>query len=123
MPLLIKTKVGLSEISGLGLFSEEDIVAGSVVWKHCEILDGWIPSQEINPIKTHAEHFLCYDNQLNCYIRACDNVNWINHSENPNLDSPNKYIHYAKKNINKGEELTLDYKQICDIVAKNGIDF
>jgi hypothetical protein len=122
MPLLIKTYVSKSKIEGLGLFSNQFVGKGEVVWKHDIVLDGFISEEDFeansnnNALSDHFNHFLCYDKNIGSFIRACDNVNWINHSNNPNLDSPNKYIHYANKDIHQNEELTLNYNQICDRV-------
>ena len=68
--------------------------------------------------KDYIEHFCCYDKELRAWIKACDNANWMNHSDKPNLNSPTYYTHIANQNINKGEELTVDYRQIEDDVKE-----
>lgn len=120
MPLLLKTKIDKSKIHGLGLIADQDIPTNTVVWKHCPIIDGWIRESDIEQLgygvfSEHVDHFLCYDTEKKAYIRAADNVNWMNHSDVSNLDSPTKYIHVSKRNILKGEELTINYNQICDL--------
>ena len=119
MPLLVNTKVRPSSIHGMGLFADQKINKGDVVWEHSSVFDGWLNDYYLaiapDSLRKHVDNFYCYDNELKSYILACDNINWINHSGDPNLDSPTKYIHYAKREIESGEELTLDYKQICDL--------
>ena len=123
MPLLVNTKVSKSEIHNLGLFADQFIPTGTLVWKHDSVLDGWISSNEIQnapeSFKKHLDYFCCYDIELDSYIVAKDNVNWINHSDNPNLNSPTKYFHIALRDINVGEELTLNYRQICDLEVQD----
>ena len=118
MPLLVRTKVKPSNIEGLGLFSEEDIPKGTVVWKHDNILDGWYRASELryysDVTKEYIKHFCCYDKRIQGWIKSCDNANWMNHSDTPNLDSPNYYIHISNRDIKKGEELTLHYNTIGD---------
>ena len=118
MPLLVKTKVRPSAIEGLGLYADEDISSGTIVWKHDFIIDGWISENDwLNypeSLKEHIKHFCCYDSKMCGWIRASDNANWMNHSDEPNLDVPNYYIHIANRDIKKGEELTLDYDKIGD---------
>ena len=116
MPLLVATKVRQSSIEGFGLFADEDINYKTIVWQHNAAQDGWFNHKDWNTfpesLKTHILHFCCYDEKLEAYIRAGDNANWMNHSYEPNLFSPNYYMHIASRDITKGEELTVDYRFI-----------
>lgn len=120
MPMLFRTDVAASDIHGLGLFAKEPISKGSVFWKHDHIVDGWLDVASVrgkhkyNVFSEHMEYFYCYDMSLNLYIRHADNIIFINHSDYPNLNSPTKYVHIANKDIEVGEELTLNYRDICD---------
>lgn len=118
MTLLVKTKIKPSEIEGLGLFAEEDIPKNTIVWKHDDILDGWFYLQHLEnysqATKEYIKHFCCYDKKEKAWIKSCDNANWMNHSKNPNLNSPDYYIHIANRDIKMGEELTLNYNDIGD---------
>ena len=119
MPMLYKTEVAKSSIHGLGLFAKDLIRKGSVFWKHDHIIDGWVDivsaeKPQYDMFLEHMEYFYCYDETLDLYIRPSDNLIFINHSDSPNLDSPSKYIHIANKDIERGEELTLNYRDICD---------
>ena len=119
MPMLYKTEVAKSSIHGLGLFSKNLIRKGSVFWKHDHIIDGWVDivsaeKPQYDVFLEHMDYFYCYDETLDLYIRHADNIIFINHSETPNLTSPSKYVHIASRDIEKGEELTLNYRDICD---------
>lgn len=127
MPLFVQTELRPSSIHGLGLFACEPITQGQTVWEHDAIFDGWIHINLIqNPrfrvLRNHIEYLYPYDAEIESYIRAADNMNFANHSNEPNLLAPNKYLHIAARNIEMGEELTLDYRKICDLAA-NGLEF
>lgn len=118
MPLLVATKVKPSSIHGLGLFADQDIAKDAVVWEHSPGYDGWFycKTWQLFPkaLQDYIKHFCCYDRHLHAYIRAGDNANWMNHSDTPNLNAPNYYIHIANRDITTGEELTVNYKFIGD---------
>jgi len=118
MPLLVKTKIKPSSIEGLGLFAEQDIPKGTVIWKHDDLLDGWFYSANLSlyseATKDYIKHFCCYDKNRQGWIKSCDNANWMNHCDWPNIDSPNYYIHIANRDIMIGEELIVDYDTIGD---------
>jgi len=117
MPMLYRTEVAKSNIHGLGLFSKGLIRKGSVFWQHDAIIDGWVDIRGADRYPVflkHMDYFYCYDKTLDLYIRHADNIIFINHSDAPNLTSPSKYIHIASRDIEKGEELTLNYHNICD---------
>ena len=50
------------------------------------------------------------------------NINFLNHSSDPNLSAPTKYIHIAARDIEIDEELTVNYADICDL-AKDSLEF
>jgi SET domain-containing protein len=119
MPMLFRTQVAASGIHGLGLVAREPIPQGSVFWRHDPVIDGWIDIRTADRHKYDAfienvDYFYCYDEELDLFIRHADTIIFINHSDSPNLDSPSKYIHIANKDIDIGEELTLNYCNICD---------
>jgi len=119
MPMLFRTQVASSGIHGLGLVAREPIPQGSVFWRHDPVIDGWIDIRTAERLRYDAfvenvDYFYCYDEELDLFIRHADTIIFINHSDSPNLDSPSKYIHIANKDIDIGEELTLNYCDICD---------
>lgn len=117
MPLKVLTKVSISSIHGLGLFAQENISKGQLIWSHDPIIDGWYENIPYDDVLTkHLDRYCCYDQEKAQWIKTCDNVCFINHSDNPNLTCPNKYVHYAERDINFGEELTIDYRLVCDKV-------
>lgn len=121
MPMLYKTYVAASSIHGLGLFADEPIPKNTLFWKHDHIVDGWLQLDSVSrnygyssALMEHIQYFYCYDRSLDLYIRHSDNIIFINHADKPNLTTPTKYLHITNKDIAVGEELTLDYRDICD---------
>ena len=119
MPFLILNELKQSNIHGLGVFSLENIRKGTIVYKHDKILDGWFDNMDYNAAITMLIKKYCpYDSSINKFIKSCDNVNWMNHSNEPNLSAPTYYVHIASRNILVGEELTVNYKEVSDISDK-----
>lgn len=120
MPLLIKTELR----SCLGLFSSEFIQKGQIVWEHDAIFDGWIHANLIGHPKLavfrkHIESYYSYDAEINSYIRTADNTKFIRHHNSPNLLAQTKYCYISARNIELGEELTIDHSEICDLSSLN----
>ena len=118
--MLFKTYVATSSIHGLGLFANEPIPKNSLFWKHDNIIDGWLDIRSVegkhsyDVFLNHMNYFYCYDRSLDLYIKHADNIIFINHSDKSNLTSPTKYLHITNKDIKVGEEITLNYRDICD---------
>jgi SET domain-containing protein len=118
MPFLVLNELKPSDIHGLGVFAAENIKEGTVVFKHDAELDGWFDNKDYNPaLNSLIQKYCPYDSKLNKYIKACDNVNWMNHSDQPNLSAPTYYIHIANKDILIGEELTVNYNEVSDTAS------
>ena len=114
--LLVKTKIGQSKINGIGLFADQFIAKGTLVQKFMPGFDLIIPESEIQKLSEPArEQFLkyAYKNKDGQYILCFDDTRFLNHSDNPNLISndPVEEIDIAAKDIQKGEELTVNYKE------------
>ena len=115
MPFLILNELKQSNIHGLGVFALENIKKETIVYKHDKILDGWFDNTNYNPALTMLIKKYCpYDSSIDKFIKSCDNVNWMNHSDNPNLSAPTYYIHIANKDILIGDELTVNYNEVSD---------
>jgi len=117
--LLVKTKIGQSKISGIGLFADQFIKKGTAIWKFQTGFDLRVGKDELGNLSESAkEQFLKYaylnpDTQK--YILCFDDARFFNHSDEPNsidVDSPGdeEGLDVADRDIEKGEELTCNYK-------------
>ncbi|RJP45635.1 SET domain-containing protein-lysine N-methyltransferase [Candidatus Parcubacteria bacterium] len=114
--LLVKTRIGPSKIHGIGLFADQFIAKGTLVQKFMPGFDLIIPESEIQKLSEPArEQFLkyAYKNKDGQYILCFDDTRFLNHSDNPNLisNNPTEEIDVAAQDIQKGEELTVNYKE------------
>jgi hypothetical protein len=106
--LLVKTKIGPSEIHGLGLFAAEDVAAGTLVWRWDEGLDLAWPSLEVLPEPFRA-YVLHYGFRWDGLQRlAVDNARFVNHSDDPNTVEDGATMR-ARRQITSGEEITENY--------------
>lgn len=102
--LLVKTTIKVSQIHGLGLFADEPIAAGAVVWRFVDGFDRFIDQNDIEawpPIaQRHIFHY-CALLRNGKFLVAGDNDRFWNHSDNPNCITDEE----------PGEELTDNYLQ------------
>lgn len=117
--LLVQTKLGLSKIQGIGLFADQYISKGSLIWKFRPDFDLCVEKSKILSLSESAKRqFLRYaylNSQTNMYVLCFDDARFFNHSDNPNCNTiessdDKEGVEIAGKDIQKGEELTVDYK-------------
>lgn len=113
--LLVKTKVMESDIHGKGLFADEDIAKGSVIWKYAPgttqryKLKKFYDLIEKSEFET-AKTLLTYSYVRKGYVYFVkDNTRYINHTEQPNIVFSSNFAEVATRDILKGEELTENY--------------
>ena len=125
--LTVKTTVKQSSIHGLGVFADQFIPKGTIVWMFKEGIDFKYTKQQFEQMnkeqQTKMTHFSYYDNNLECYILCSDNSKYVNHSDNPNLSSyyDEHYVEgysYANRDIMIGEEITDDYYEYDGVVKE-----
>lgn len=118
--LLVKTKIGPSEIQGIGLFADQFIPKGTAVWKFMPGFDLKTSKNALNELSQPAkEIFLKYaylNPKTDKYVLCFDNARFLNHADEPNvisIDSPDdeEGIDVAAQDIRGGEELTGNYKE------------
>lgn len=128
--LFVKTKIGPSWIAGIGLFADQDIKKGELVWKFTPGFDQEIKAEKLLKLNTIAyQTFLNYSYRLldsKTYVLVFDDSRFLNHADKPNLidsdvDSSVWLGVIAARDIYRGEELTCDYKQFDADFEKRGI--
>lgn len=117
--LRIKTTLEPSLIHGIGLFADQKIVKGALIWKFDPGIDLLISQEtysglsEIN--KKFFDHYGYWSEEMGGYVCAADNHRFTNHSENPNVGTINAKLgddgeDVALRDIEPGEEITVDYR-------------
>ncbi|HEY9678338.1 MAG TPA: SET domain-containing protein-lysine N-methyltransferase [Drouetiella sp.] len=118
--LLIKTTLSPSPIHGSGLYAAEPIAKGTDMWRFQEGFDIERTSEEVEALPEVAKEWMkrygYLDHHLNTYILSFDDARFINHSEDPNMRPDYKRhrcaVGVAARDIAKGEEITIDYREI-----------
>jgi SET domain-containing protein len=116
--LLVKTKIGISKIHGIGVFADEFIPKGTWIWRFQEGFDQMIDTSELTklsePAKQQFLHYSYLSVSSKTYILAFDDSRFFNHSDNPNCEEAQipgeiESVTIAARDIEAGEELTDDY--------------
>ena len=119
----VRTRLGKSEIEGIGLFAAEPIKKGATVWTMTD-WDRQFDREDLDELPKLARQLVLrygfYDADKECYILDVDNGRFTNHSPAPNLIAASKgteeYL-CAARDIDAGEELTVDYRSIDGMAA------
>ena len=56
--LLVKTKIGTSKIHGIGLFADQDISKGTIVWSFDPLIDKTLTNSEIESLPDFMKEFI-----------------------------------------------------------------
>lgn len=115
--LLVKTKLGMSKISGIGLFADQFIPKGTIIWKYTEGVDLKITDEKLAELEKEypledLKKYLYRSKSSNLHILCGDDGRFINHAFAPNtLDTSedDEGFTVASKDIAPGEEITSDY--------------
>jgi SET domain-containing protein len=117
--LMVRTKLGLSDIAGIGLFAGEDIPKGRVTWRFMAGFDRLLTQAEIDglpePARANLLDHAYLDAASGRFVLCADNARFMNHAEDPNtagVHEPGQIEGYdiAVRDIREGEELTCDYR-------------
>jgi uncharacterized protein len=115
--LLVKTKLGLSKIHGIGLFANEPIKKGTPIWKFAPGLDLKFSEDLMRSIehKEQIKDYVYLDVNTKKFVLCCDDARFMNHSEDPNVrdiweDENDDGTTIASRQIAIGEEITCNYK-------------
>lgn len=120
--LTAKASARPSQIDGIGLFADEDISKGTVIWKYNPRFDMAFEMDEVEKLPTLQQEtikkYAYLSILLGKYILPFDDSRFTNHSSknyNMNIvrmaDSP-ETAGVAARDIKKGEELLLNYRDI-----------
>jgi len=116
--LYVKTKIQQSGIHGTGLFANEFIPKGTVIWKFTPGFDVKFTREQIldfpELLQIYIYKYSWKGTKSKLYCFSSDNGKYFNHSNNPNTlskyqDNEEEVITTAVRDIQVGEELTDNY--------------
>jgi len=119
--LQVKTYIDKSSIHGIGLFAEEFIPKGTIVWIMSD-LDMILEQEEFDKLPIIAQDYIRkhgdWDIQMQKITMSFDNDKFINHSDKPNLRYNKNQTTESNKDILKGEEITINYFEFDEQASK-----
>jgi SET domain-containing protein len=115
--LLVKTKLSLSPIDGIGLFADEYITQGTVIWKYTPHVDVRYATEEYRQLRQQhnfevLDKYIYKSRVSGLYVLCSDDARFINHASNPNtVDTLEEAegLTLAAVDIPAGYEITSDY--------------
>ncbi len=117
----VYTRLGCSEIKGVGVFAIRDIKKGTRIFYGDSEKLVWLEKRKIEKlpeeIRKFYKDFCVFRGDLCGCPKNFNNltVSWyLNHSKDPNVVCDQNYDFFALRDIKKGEELTVDYETYSD---------
>ena len=114
--LQVKTRLDRSRVHGIGLFADEFIPEGTVIWEFHSSVDTKLTSEQIAqlslPCQEQMRRYTYREKFSGKYVLCGDDARFFNHSADPNcidIDNAAEGLTIARRNIYPGEELTCDY--------------
>lgn len=116
-PLLrVRTKIAQSPIHGMGLYADEFIPKGTLIWTYDTHFDVSFTEYHMKDLSEHAvrllQRYAYPDEAIGTYILCGDDARFINHSINPNTDEVLGVGTVARRDIQAGEEIVSNYAEL-----------
>lgn len=127
--MMVETELRPSPIHGLGVFLLRAVRRGDLIWQFDARIDRVYTADEVATLPEHVRQFLhvysTWHEPTGLWVLCGDNGRHFNHSETPSTVSEGISfgVDRAARDLDTGEELTSDYRTICDAVRLNGSDF
>jgi SET domain-containing protein len=127
--MMVETELQPSPIHGSGVFLLQPVPKGGLIWRFDSRIDRVYTPDEVASLPAHVQAFLTtyctWHEGVGLYVLCGDNGRYFNHSETPNTVSNGISFgeDHAVRDLAIGEELTSDYRTICDQVRMNGHGF
>ena len=127
--MMVETELKPSTIHGLGVFLIQPVRKGELIWRFDSRVDLIYTEEEIATLPVHVQCYLrtytTWHETAGVYVLCGDNGRYFNHSDAPTTIS--NAISFgddrAARDLAAGDELTSDYRTICDHVRQNGNGF
>jgi uncharacterized protein len=127
--LLVDTELRPSRIHGMGVFLRAPVRRGEVVWRFDSRIDRVYSVQDLESLPRHIQEYLrtysTWHAATGLFVLCGDNGRYFNHSEQPSTYSDAIAFgqDLAARDLDAGEELTSDYRTICDHVRIHGTEY
>ena len=127
--MMVETELRPSTIHGLGVFLTHPVRKGELIWRFDSRIDLVYTEEEIATFPLHAQRYLrtytTWHEATRVYVLCGDNGRYFNHSDTPSTvsDAISFGDDRAARDLAAGEELTSDYRTICDNARRNGTSF
>ncbi|HEV8666674.1 MAG TPA: SET domain-containing protein [Candidatus Paceibacterota bacterium] len=120
--LLVKTKIGPNAIAGIGIFADEFIPKGTVMWEFKEGFDLRFDEKFLQSLSKPSQKLVLnyiYKNPgTGLYVLCADDARFFNHSETPSVEDiyftdsakDSDGITIAARDLEPGDEITCDYR-------------
>ena len=111
--LIVKTKIRSSKLHGIGIFADQDIPKGTVVWEFNSSIDKIYTERDIKslpPLSRQMIKHYGWKSVEGNMVLCGDDARFFNHSVDANCSELND-VTIAERNIKRGEELTENYCQ------------
>lgn len=111
----IKTYIDKSDIHGMGVFANEIVPMGTIVWVYDPDFDNYINVEDVNKL---PEAYIDFINrqarvtEIEGRICLCgDDARFTNHSDDPNIEPSydDKGSFFAVLDLKPGDEITVSY--------------
>ena len=118
--MMIETELKPSPIHGLGVFLLRPVRRGQLIWRFDSRIDRVYTEDELATLPEHVQRYLrtysTWHAQTRLFVLCGDNGRFFNHLETPSTisDAISFGEDRAARDLEAGEELTSDYKTICD---------
>ena len=120
--LLVKTKIGPSEVHGTGIFADEFIPKGTRIWEYREGVDSRFDQKFLDSLPEASQQQMlnyAYKNPTTgMYVMCGDDARFFNHSDTPNTEDvgfdeglvQGEGVTIAARDIQPGEEMFSNYR-------------
>jgi SAM-dependent methyltransferase len=117
--MLVKTRIAPSAIHGLGLFADQFIEKGTVIWRFTPGIDARFTAEQLADLPPAAQEFLTFyafsSKEPGLRVVCTDHGKYFNHSSTPtalsaHAEGEEEVVTRALRDILPGEEITDDYR-------------
>ncbi len=116
--LFVKTRLEKSSVHGIGLFADQTIAKGSMIYKTSPDFDVDISDVDFQKLDTFSReqirHYGYFDKRHDRWHLAFDDIRFCNHADVGNVSADTEATEYqliAVRDISIGEELLQDYQE------------